>query len=118
MSDKKIKKLVNIALRSVLRSVLDGSIEKRNGICFLASEMLGDITVGFEEYNECKGYMRRLMDAWPEASGNYSYPVPHPRLDPSDAYFYAWGKWSRWTRYGRARRRLLIWMIEQTNEPS
>lgn len=61
--------------------------------------------------------LRLLMSAWPEFSGNPLFPVPHYKYAPRTAHSRAAGKntmWSKKSKYGKARRRLLDWLIEQT----
>lgn len=61
---------------------------------------------------------RWLQDAfmyWPEFSGDMAYPVPCAGRGPEDAYGRL-KRWSKHTAYGRARRRLLKFLIERLED--
>lgn len=60
-----------------------------------------------------KRWLEKVMDKWPEHSGNREYPVPHPTGSPEVAYHLVCNKWDRNTAYGQARWRLLEWLIEE-----
>lgn len=51
---------------------------------------------------------------WPEYSGRMKFPVSHPELSPRDAYMDTEDLWDVDTEYGRARWRLLDFLIERT----
>jgi len=57
----------------------------------------------------------RLAEAWPNSSGNITYPVPDPDRDPNEAYNFTPDEemWSPDNPYGAARLDLLDWAIEQ-----
>ena len=58
-----------------------------------------------------------LMTRWPGYSGDRAFPVPHPTLEPDEAYFGCCPveRWDReWSEYARSRWELLEWMIEET----
>lgn len=50
---------------------------------------------------------------WKEYSGTLLYPVPHPTMKPHIAYDLCNNYFSWFNRYGRARRRLLNWLIKE-----
>lgn len=58
--------------------------------------------------------LRKFMAEWPEYSGNSSYPVPHP--DGADNAYGRPGMWNRRTKYGRARWRLVDYLIDRLKE--
>lgn len=64
--------------------------------------------------------IKHLAHDWPEYSGRCAYPVPHPTLNPGEAYNMADAEemWSPDYPYGAARLRLLDWLIERTNPQS
>ena len=59
-----------------------------------------------------------LMAQWPGSSGDTGYPVPHPEMEPEEAFTYATPQemWRTEYEYEYARNRwaLLYWLIEQT----
>lgn len=57
-----------------------------------------------------------LFASWPGGSGSVVFPVPHPLLDPFEAYV-ALSQSEMWNpehEYARNRLALLDWLIEQT----
>lgn len=52
-----------------------------------------------------------LFEKWPEFSGSIDYPVPHPTLNPIDAYNGFADLWIG--EYGEARKRLLDFCITE-----
>lgn len=50
---------------------------------------------------------------WDEFSGSVYYPVTHKKLSPECAYNKGYFLFSYLTSYGRARRRLLEWLIKE-----
>lgn len=88
----------------------NGPIREDAGIC---SNVVWEIgRVGLLWNSAIGDYMGELFVRWPEASGERLYPVPGYTTSALHAYNTK-RKWTRWTQYGRARRRLLKWMIEQ-----
>lgn len=82
----------------------DGMRVDSVGICFNLCSLLESET---QE-------LIRLMNKWPEASGNASFPVPHNKFNPMEAYFRSKPNlWNKRTKYGRARFRLCKWLIEE-----
>lgn len=65
---------------------------------------------------EYESALKALFPRWPEYSGNITFPVPHPELSPRDAYLFLYDIWNRDTEYGKARWRLLEWLIKETAE--
>ena len=60
--------------------------------------------------------LRNLMRQWPEYSGDAVFPVPAPDGScPEVCYVRARNLWG-FDDYGRARRRLLAWLIAETSE--
>ena len=60
--------------------------------------------------------LRNLMRQWPEYSGDAVFPVPAPDGScPETCYVRARNLWG-FDDYGRARRRLLAWLIAETSE--
>ena len=65
----------------------------------------------------CNNLPRHLWDEftalvlrWPKHSGNRNYPVPHPELEPEEAYYGIANIWEG--EYGDNRRELLEWAIK------
>ena len=58
--------------------------------------------------------LREMFYSWPLYSGDETFPVPHPKLDPEVAYLSAEGSiWSKRSEYGRNRWSLLEHCISQ-----
>lgn len=91
--------------------------ERHGGICSLTRQALDEIGVPDPRWVAAMNLRDALMREWPEYSGDPQYPVPAPfgRV-AQDAYHNAASDrlWAKWTQYGRSRRRLLAWLIEQT----
>lgn len=76
------------------------------GICLNLDQALTDRTV------DAYDWIATHAKAWPEYSGDEAYPVPHPTCDPRDAFNDTENLWDTSTEYGRARYRLLDFLIE------
>jgi hypothetical protein len=105
---------MNAELHSALLEVRKAteSNQSATGICDLFSEaLLGedhDLRVKLSKE------LRNLMRQWPEYSGDAVFPVPAPDGScPEVCYVRARNLWG-FDDYGRARRRLLTWLIETT----
>lgn len=94
-------------------------VPKYNGICdyINITFMPKYMRVRRSEYNQ---KLLRLFGLWPEFSGSYKYPVQNKYEfcgeSLSDAYSKACNEgtlWDQSTEYGKARMRLLNWMIER-----
>ena len=100
---------LNDALHQVRREGKRG-----RGICTLVSTALCEQAhMDQDDVENCMELMKSLWKRWPEYSGERMYPVPHPSASAWEAFGTSW-KWTRLTRYGRARRRLLDWLIQRT----
>ena len=103
---------IHSALLKVRKAV--ESNQASTGICDLFSKaLLGedhDLRVRLSKE------LRNLMRQWPEYSGDAMFPVPAPDGNCPEAYYVIaknlWG----FDDYGRARRRLLAWLIAETSE--
>ena len=107
---------MNAELHSALLEVRKAteSNQSATGICDLFSEaLLGedhDLRVKLSKE------LRNLMRQWPEYSGDAVFPVPAPDGScPEVCYVRARNLWG-FDDYGRARRRLLAWLIAETSE--
>lgn len=83
------------------------------GICKLVILYIGAKELSASAYPE----LRTLMAQWPESSGDYVYPVPGFGEGIEAAFNRATRSrtlWAQNTAYGRARWRLLLWLIKQT----
>ena len=54
---------------------------------------------------------KKMFARWPEGTGSFFFPVPHPTLSPMDAFRKICNLWDKSTPYGQARWRLLEWLI-------
>lgn len=79
-------------------------VEADCGICYELERML-------PTYKGVR-HVIKLMQSWPEYSGDEDYPVPHFMLPASDAYHYVDDLWGD-DEYGNARRRLCTWLADQ-----
>ena len=86
-----------------------------NGICenvnYWLDDNIADIDLDAAAYDT----LIRLMKQWPEYSGYPKYPVPHPQFHANDAYD-KFPLWNLETEYGKARYRLLKWLIKETEQ--
>lgn len=83
------------------------------GICDLLGRTL--LNKGYDFSVKITKKARDLMREWPEYSGDALFPVPAPEGScPEACYISAKDLWG-FDDYGRARRRLLAWLIERTN---
>lgn len=105
---------MNAELHSALLEVqkVVKSNQPSTGICDLFTEALlskdSDLIVKLSKE------LRNLMRQWPEYSGDAVFPVPAPDGScPETCYARARNLWG-FDDYGRARRRLLTWLIETT----
>ena len=88
-----------------------GTYDRHAGICKSVNP--------FRTYKEqCE--LAELFRKWPEGTGSGTFPVPHHgykgNKTAGDAYMDALNKRDLWNplyKYGRARRRLLTWLINQ-----
>lgn len=87
------------------------------GICYHLTSyqfqgVIGEACSIWEEFDE-------LAKRWPEYSGDYTFPVPHPTRTAEAAYHDAQKRLAMWKgKYGAARLRLLNWCIEQLQPDS
>ena len=90
--------------------------QARFGVCNPRTGICGMLC---ENTNMTKEDTKQLLDLfrkWPESSGSVQFPVPYEGRSAVSAYEIgrATGTmWSIFCKYGRARRRLLNWMIKQ-----
>ena len=107
-----MKTELHLALLEVQKAVESNQPSK--GICDLLSKALLS-----KDYNlavELSKELRNLMRKWPEYSGDALFPVPAPDGScPETCYVRARNLWG-FDDYGRARRRLLAWLIAETSE--
>lgn len=102
------------------------------GICSLVGNALDG---GSYRSLPARRYMYKLMEEWPEGTGDTGYPVPATAADKRvRRYLPAWliagpveraaaqfdwaadhyGMWNKRTKYGRSRRALLDYLIAET----
>lgn len=84
------------------------------GICTTVRDYL-QYTVNMP-YGAAREYVDELTFTtvhWPESTGMYQFPVPHPTKSPGPAYLDTYNLWDRRTPYGKSRARLCLWLAEQ-----
>lgn len=82
----------------------------RWGICSLATKGMW-----LDDETDAEIWLKRAFKEWPEFSGVVTYPVPCPNRPPVSAYN-CLARWSKHTKYGRARRRLLKFLIRRLED--
>ena len=80
------------------------------GICSCAV-----VGMSFDDETMADIWLRAAFRDWPEFSGSPAYPVRHTKLHPMYAYN-RHKRWSKHTPYGRARRRLLKFLIRRLED--
>ena len=106
--------LLHDALVELRQRVQDGTHESTWGIC---SQLF--LEGGVSLPVESRRLLRKLNNSWPSASRMRAYPVPHPFLDPAEAYCVVPDLWDTnssdgHASYASARRELLDYLIEVT----
>lgn len=100
------------AMADRLQELADGA-EPSNPDCGICIEI-----ARFFDYviDHSVDFVCRTSESWPEFSGATGYPVPHPKLEPIDAYYY-YLEGDRWSgEYGAARRRLCGFLAQKIRE--
>ena len=68
-------------------------------------------------YGYCDSVVFRVIsyvaEGWPRYSGCISYPVPHPRMEADEGFYYSQDQLWEMDTYGVARRELLAYLIEE-----
>lgn len=91
-------------LDALLKLKKKGPPEKGSGLCIYLSHESSEVIP------------RHLVQEWPEHPGSVSYPVPHPYFPPAYGYTMSNSKWDKRTQYGKARWRLVDFLIEKLEE--
>lgn len=93
-----------------------------NGICWMVDGQIHVLVPNFDNRQHMwpfvESWMKQQFMAWPEFSGDRSYPVPspYPHITPMQAFGHGdvdFGipKWKG--KYGASRRRLFAFLLEQ-----
>ena len=107
-----MNEILHRALLEVQKAVKTS--QPATGICDIVSKSL--LNLDPDTSLKVRIKLDGLMRKWPEYSGDAIFPVPAPEDGcPETCYLRAspaemWG----YGDYGRARRRLLVWLIEKT----
>ena len=105
-----MNEILHRALLEVEKSVKTS--QPATGICDLISSAL--LKQDYLAAVKLRKELHNLMRKWPEYSGDAIFPVPAPDGGcPETCYLKAKTLWG-FDDYGRARRRLLVWLIEKT----
>lgn len=105
-------------LRQALLNVRDNANLRNplSGICDAVARLLFVDNYVQVHANAYKG-LKKLMAEWPEGTGHYLYPVPHPNYNgyeyASEIYGACTDCWNQETTYGVSRWALLHWLIKQ-----
>ena len=107
-----MKTELHLALLEVQKAV--ESNQPSTGLCDLFTKAL--LSKDYDLRVKLSKELRNLMRQWPEYSGDAVFPVPAPDGScPETCYVRAKTLWG-FDDYGRARRRLLAWLIAETGE--
>lgn len=112
-------------LIGILKDIEAGNRNPHKGICGNVQDKL-DCTYGVSEsvYRDWIYVQNNIFNKWPEFSGNIIYPVPLRLfwvipVDPALGFNPMFNGLNRWSgQYGRARKRLLRFIIEELDEKS
>lgn len=85
--------------------------DKSEGICYNMSCLM-TFNDHFAVRHEIRQEMKRIFKAWPEFSGDVTWPICNGDVDPKKSYLFAKDKWTN-SKYGKARKRLLKFLIEK-----
>ena len=85
------------------------------GICSNAHACLKDVDP-YIGLGEVEDWLQSYFKRWPEFSGNSHYPVDHPGMTPERAYHCTKWRWDTETEYGKARWRLLHFLIDELEQ--
>ncbi len=94
-----------------LRGLANGSIKpvhKQFGICVEIDRVAGCQHL-FEVCME-------IMSEHPEGSGSFTCPIPHPTLNPFDAYSSVSNLWDKRTIYGKRRLAMCDYVADKLEE--
>jgi hypothetical protein len=105
---------IKALLLQVLITVRDAP-KHTTGLCNHVEMALENTSTGLLKWALVEDLLVRMMLEWPEFSGSPTYPVPSSNhTPPEEAYWKARNKkWSKRSKYGKARWRLLHWLITE-----
>lgn len=113
------KGILHLLLMDLNQRLKVNDLHWPSGICSnLDWSILSD-----EDKSQCdlaRDLLDDLLRVWPEGTGHHGYPVPGDAGDLSrdtamEAYYNSdQCNWDPETWYGQMRRKLLVWLIEQT----
>lgn len=91
------------------------------GICsnfdWYIHDMLNKDRLTLWTFSQLLDHVKTATTQWPEYSGHRNYPVyTNPKTHPAIQFNKTWFYWTRLTSYGRARRRLLDFLINHFEE--
>lgn len=103
-------------LIGILKNIEAGNRNPSKGICGNVQEVLNRTHEGAKALQDWVYVLNYIVLQWPEHSGFIEYPVPLKLLwvfpaDPKVGYDSTFNKWTG--QYGRARKRLLRFIIEE-----
>lgn len=105
---------INMANSKVLNALLDmkNKIETKSDGYFFAVGLCGNLEeyLTLEEIEQID--LENIYHKWPEFSGNFVFPVPHPSVSPRVAYLRHKQDMYE-NEYGASRIRLLDFLISQ-----
>ena len=99
-------------LLDILKDIKKNPIH-RQGICInVRNRLRKDVNTSYIRQQQFVDLVAVAASNWPEYSGHLTYPVHTDKQQhPAHQYSKTWFYWTRLTSYGRARRRLLNFLI-------
>jgi len=109
--DKKLKKEIMIHLRKLGNREIKPT-NKEYGMCT-------DLDV-HTNINIRAAYIgdrfKHIYKTWPKYSGSINFPVPHPKLNSTQAYQIGKSLWDARTTYGKNRLELCLYIADRLEE--
>ncbi len=100
-----------IKLRAFVEDTGPDNVCTEDGLCYLLGRGAGFYGGFTLDFDLIARDLRRMFAEWPEFTGMSGYPVPHPHLNPTDAFCEA-EDYMFAGEYGAARIRLLQFIID------
>lgn len=92
-------KNIEIMINRIEKIIETGAQDCTYGICsHIATSHANNINI------------KEILSSWDKYSGDWEFPIPHPTLDPEQAYFCTENLWDRNTIYGRNRWEALYYL--------
>lgn len=90
-------------------------INRHKGICIIINLAYCNNIISKLEHDNLMTEMQQFLHSKGWHSGDYYYPIKHPRFDPIKAFCKCF-LWTHWTTYGRRRRATLAHLNKYLEE--